>query len=205
MREFHNPVKRPADVLEMLGGSGDPAAESTLAHDTAHSLLHRIRKTADPKLVDAVIDYADVHGIDDVAELWSASAPDTLPGALWRLYLLRHAIVRAPQEAGYRFRRGLEVDTVGHAITGSHDAPTPDEVAELATTILRGAFAGDFADALQRAGGFARVMSAGSRDLAASEPEQSALDAELRHADGFGTLSEELARAAELWHRGRLT
>lgn len=205
MRDFHSPVKRPSDVLEALGGSGDPAAQTTLAHDTAQSLLHRISRAPDPKLVDAVISYADSHGIDDVAELWSASAPDTLPGALWRLYLLRHTIATSPEEAGYRFRRGLEVDTVGQAIAGSTSAPTPEQVVELATTILRGAFTGDFADALQRAGGFARVMSTGSRELAASEHDEERAQAESRHADGFSSLSGELTTAAELWRRDRLT
>lgn len=204
MRGFHKPVKRPGGVVETLGGAGgDPADESALAHDTAASLLNRVRRTEDPGIVDAVIDYADAHGIDDVAELWSGSPFDTLPGALWRLYLLRHTVTQAPEEAGYRFRRGLDVDTVGQAIAGSVSTPTPREVVDLATTILRGAFSGDFAVALERASGFARVMSEGSRELIGDEPGARSED-ESRRVGGFADMSRELAVAARLWREDRL-
>ena len=32
-REFHKPVRRPSDVIDELGGSGDPADLSAVAHD----------------------------------------------------------------------------------------------------------------------------------------------------------------------------
>lgn len=205
MRGFHKPVKRPGDVVETLGGAGgDPADANALAHDTASSLLHRVRQAKDPEIVEAVIAYSDTHGIDDVAELWSGSAADTLPGALWRLYLLRHTVALAPDAAGFRFRRGLEVDTVGQAIAGAANTPTPQEVVDLATEILRGAFAGDFAVALERASGFARVMSEGSSELAGGEIDPGRLEEESRRAGGFAEMSRELMIAARLWREDRL-
>lgn len=204
MSTFHKPVRRPGDVLETLGGSGDPADLSQLATDTAAALLNRVREASDPGLTRSVIAYADRHGIDDVAELWSSSPADTLPGALWRLYLLRHVVADEPEAAGYRFRRGLELDAVGQAITGSTTAPSPVEVTELANEILCGAFTGDFAIALERAAAFAQVLAAGSGELAADETDQQRSADERRQADGFAGLGRELASAARHWRAGRL-
>lgn len=123
MSDFHKPVKRPGDVIEMMAGSGDPAELSGLAHDTAAALLNRVRKAPDQQVVDRVIAFADGEGLEDLAELWADSPASSLPGAMWRLYLLRHAVREAPSAAGYRFKRGVEVDTVGQAIAGSGERP----------------------------------------------------------------------------------
>lgn len=204
MSNFHRPVKRPGDVLELLVGSGDPADASGLAHDTAAALLNRVRLAPDQAVVEQVIDFADAGGIEDLAELWAGADADTLPGALWRLYLVRHAVREAPSAAGYRFRRGIELDTVGQAIAGSPAAPTPEEVAALATDILRGAFSSDFAVALERASAFTRVLAAGSRELAASGGDARRVADEESRAAGYARLAAELARSARLWREGDL-
>lgn len=194
MREFHKPVRRPADVLETLRGSGDPALASSLAHDTAGALLGRVRDSDDPSVVDKVIAYADEHGIDDVAELWASAPGMTLPGAMWRLYLLRHAVASDPDGTGYRFRRGLEVDGgPNQAIAGSRTAPSPEEVSELATTILRGAFEGDFAVALERASSFARVLSFGSAEID-----------DARRVGEYASMADDLRVSARRWREGQL-
>lgn len=194
MREFHKPVRRPADVIETLQGSGDPALQSALSHDTAAALLGRVRQAEDPAVVDRVIAYADEHGIDDVAELWASAPPVTLPGAMWRLYLLRHAVVTNTESTTYLFRRGLEVDGgPNQAIAGSRSAPTPEEVAALATTILRGAFEGDFSDALHRASAFSRVLALGCTEI----------DDE-RQAGAYNEIADDLRSAANQWRAGQL-
>lgn len=202
MSTFHKPVKRPGEVIELLVGSGDPAELSGFAHDTAAALLNRVRRAPDPAVVDRVVAFADGAGLEDLAELWADAGPRTLPGSLWRLYLLRHAVREAPSAAGYRFKRGAEVATVDQAIAGSVPAPTPDEVVELADVILRGAFTGDFAVALERASAFARVMAAGSRELTAGEggPDTD----EKRRELGYESLAGELRNAAALWRSGDL-
>lgn len=192
--KFHKPVRRPSDILETLRGGGDPADVSALTHDTAAALLGRVRQAEDPAVVDRVIAYADEHGIDDVAELWASAPPVTLPGAMWRLYLLRHAVVTTTEAISYLFRRGLEVDGgPNQAIAGSRHAPTPDEVVSLATTILRGAFEGDFSDALHRASAFSRVLSLGATELD-----------DQRQAAAYGQIADELRAAAAQWRAGQL-
>lgn len=204
MSNFHKPVKRPGDVIELLQGSGDPAELGTLAHDTARALLHRVGESEDGEGVADVIAFADGGGIDELAELWSASGPETLPGILWRLHLLRHVVRESPSAAAYRFRRGTEVDTVGQAIAGSPGTPGPDEVVEIATQILRGAFSGDSAAALERASAFARVMAAGSQQLVASGGDEARVAEERTRLDGYRRLSAELAAGARLWRSGEL-
>lgn len=205
MRDFHRPVHRPAEVIEALAGGGDPAEASSLAHDTAAALLHRIHTAEDPDVVERLIAYADLHGIDDVAELWAAAPAVSLPGAMWRLYLIRHLVNQSREEASYLFRRGLEMDGgVNQAIAGSPSAPGPNEVVELATTILRGAFTGDFADALHRAGAFARVMALGSDSMLDGLGDAPGARQERRRGDGYRDLAAELEASARLWNEGQL-
>lgn len=199
MREFHKPVRRPGDFIEALRGEGDPAELGGLAHDTAAALLHRIRSAPDPAIVERLIGYADEHGIDDVAELWADAPTESLPGALWRLYLVRHTVAGNPEQAGRIFAYGAELDGVNQAIAGSPHAPTPAEVVELANQILRGAFTGDFAVALERASAFSRVMSAGAGELGTSD------DGLPRKAKGYSSLAEEFTLQAKLWRSGQLT
>lgn len=48
-----------------------------------------MHKTDDPAIVERVLTLVDREGVDVIAELWSKADPDSLPGVLWRLYLLR--------------------------------------------------------------------------------------------------------------------
>lgn len=204
MSSFHKPVHRPGDVIELLHGSGDPAELGGLPHDTAAALLHRVRAADDPEVVERVIAFTDADGIDDLAELWAPAVPDSLPGALWRLYLLRHTVREAPPAAAYRFQHGIKADTVGQAIAGSGDAPTPDEVVALATRILRGAFTGDFAVALERAAAFARVMGVGCRELAVGDANGQRAADEGKRAESYDTIAAELTASAAKWREGTL-
>lgn len=202
-RPFHKPVRRPSDVIDTYVGSGDPAEITAAAHDTAAALLHRVRECRDPEAAERVIAYADAHGIDDVAELWASSDPVTLPGALWRLYLIRHTVAADPAEAAYLFGRGLSLSEVDRAIVGAAEAPTPEEMTRLANEILRGAFEGDFALALERAAAFCRVMSLGSADLVSpDETTRSARGEEARSAR-YSAMADELTSFARVWRAAR--
>lgn len=204
MSSFHKPVHRPGDVIELLRGSGDPADLGGLSHDTAAALLHHVRAAGDTEVVERVIAFADADGIDDLAELWAPAFPDSLPGALWRLYLLRHTVREAPAAAAYRFQHGIKADTVGQAIAGAGDAPTPDEVVALATRILRGAFTGDFAIALDRAAAFARVMGVGCRELATGDTQDQRAADEGKRAESYDAIAAELTASAAKWRSGTL-
>ena len=93
---FHKPVKRPSELFDRLFGSEDPAEVSRVAHQTAHALLSRVREEPEGEVIDRLVAFTDEHGIDTIAELWSRSPAKTLPGTLWRIYLLQLMIHADP-------------------------------------------------------------------------------------------------------------
>ena len=57
-REFHKPVRRPAELFDRVFSAEDPAEVSRVAHTTAHALLARVRADPDGAVVDRLIDSA---------------------------------------------------------------------------------------------------------------------------------------------------
>lgn len=202
---FSRPVRMPPGAFDAFPGDPDPAERSRVAHETAAALLHRVRGESDPAVVDRLITFADENGIDDIAELWSPAAAMSLPGALWRLYLIRQSVARDPEGASYVFRRGLEADqTISHVVAGPQTPTGPRQLAALIDEILRGAFTGDFAMALDRAAACARIMAQGAAQLADGEPENRRASAEARRGIRSLQIAEELSACAARWREDRL-
>lgn len=165
--EFHKPTLFSGSKFDSLEGGDDPARVVRVAHETARALLARARHAGDPGVVDRLVHYTDEHGLDALAELWARSAPHSLPGALWRLYLVRLLIHQDPPGVSLLFQRGTEVlPTIDALVAGAAIPAGPDEVTDLADRILRGVFDGDFALALDRAAAFCRVAAAGASSVA---------------------------------------
>jgi len=162
-RDFHRPTLFDALRIEAWMGGEDPAQVLRAAHETARALVDRGREPGAAELVARMVAYTEVHGLDDVATLWSRSAPDTLPGALWRLSLIRVLIRQDPDGTAIAFARGVEqLATADAAIAGAPSPAGPQEIAELVDAILTGAYSGDLAIALDRAAAFCRILSVGS-------------------------------------------
>jgi hypothetical protein len=207
-REFHKPVRRPAELFDRLYSADDPAEVSRVAHSTAQALLARVRSDPDGGVVDRLVAFTDQHGIDDIAELWSRSPARTLPGALWRLYLLQLMIHDDPRTAALLYDRGrAELRSADEVIAGAPSPAGPDELVALVDTIMRGVFEGDFAVALDRAAAFCRVQASGAThtadDYERTEPDRASAftTRALRLADYAGDLSV----CATLWRRDALT
>ena len=195
-------MKRPASAFDALEGSDDPAVINRIAHDSAGALLHRVRASGDAELVARVSAFADEVGIDTVAELWAHAGARSLPGALWRVYLLRSLIVQQAEAVALAFERGRAASRgIDPVVAGAAAPAGPEEVRELAEAILHGVFAGDFAGALERAAAFARLCSLGSVDLAhdadATEPQR-AHELTTRAAR-LAVIAEDLVASARLW------
>jgi len=206
-REFHRPTRFEGHRFEAYLGAQDPAQRYAIAHETARTLVERGREAGAEELVDRMVAYADEHGIDAIAELWAASAAQSLPGALWRLYLLRALVRQDPAAAAYAFERGVEaLATADQAIAGAPSPAGPEEVAALVDLILRGAFSGDLADALRRAAATGRILAAGTL----AEADASDLAAPARatafttRAARLSAIGDELETAARLSQAGRL-
>lgn len=200
--------RRPASLdqytAEQLPDGADPTGRGEVAHTTARALVAGGRASDDPAVHDRLVRLVEAEGLDTVAALWAGSAPGTLPGALWRLYVLREWVRRDPRTIAERYRLGTQRAHVADAVAGVASPPGPAEVMAVADAVLSGVYTADLAVALERAGAFCRVLVTGS-----------ALDADLvddadlagrmtRGASGLLRTAEELEDAARLWRAGRL-
>jgi hypothetical protein len=205
--DFHKPTQYSGDKFDTFEGGEDPASILRVAHDTAHALVDRARENEDPAVLQRLIAYTDEHGIDAIAELWARSSAKSLPGALWRIYLMRVLIRQDPDGTSLLYQRGTEVLQTIDAVVAGAPLPTgPEEITALADEILRGIFVGDFSIALDRAAAFCRVAAAGATSIADdadfTSPERAT---ELTsRADRFALTADEFAACARLHRAGQL-
>lgn len=183
--------------MEAHGGAYDPTQEIQAAHETAAALVHAGRAAADTALTDRLVALVDDIGLSTLAELWSQRPARSLPGALWRLYVLREWVRRSPDEASREYSAGIRFTGPNHAVAGAADPPGPEEMGRLVDEILRGVFVGDLAVALERAAAFCRVVSAGRADI--STGHESA-----EHAASVLAMADDLTACARLWRAGSL-
>ncbi|MDY1006133.1 DNA-directed RNA polymerase subunit beta [Curtobacterium sp. CFBP9011] len=206
-REHHRPVQFTDAEFAALQGGEDPALVNRVAHDTANALLHRVRADPDPAVVERLVTYTDVHGIEAIAELWARVGPHTLPGALWRIYLVRTVIRQNPEEIAYLFERGTElIGTIDQAVAGAEEPTGPAEILTLSDRILHGLYTGDFAVALERGAAFARLTAAGATSVADDADVSAAERASALTTRAFrlAELAEDLSAAAAMWRRESL-
>lgn len=195
-------MRRPTSAFDNIVGSHDPAEETRIAHATASALLTRVRADDSGASADRLVAFTAEHGIDEIAELWSKAPARTLPGALWRLYVLQLAIHTDPQTAALLYERGrVELASADAVVAGAPVPADPEELVVLIDTILRGAFRGDFAVALDRAAAFCRLQASGATHIAddyeATEPQRAS---ELTtRALRLSSFAQDLSAGAVLW------
>lgn len=180
-----------------------------------------MHKTDDPAIVERVLTLVDREGVDVIAELWSKADPDSLPGVLWRLYLLRSWMRKQRDTIARLWRMGEPIATSASAIAGVDSAPTEDDIARTADSILTGAFRGDFAVALTRASVFVGIVALGLRVEARNLTQRANLNpidftakqskrwrtqaAQLLHtAANLNITSKDFKHGAALWCQGKL-
>lgn len=200
-RPFHRPTLRPTELLEGVAGGVDPLEAAETAHRTAELVVGRGRQGRhDPELTRRLISLVEELGLSTVAEMWADRPARTLPGALWRLYLLHEWVRRQPEEVGRQFSAGAAHAEVYRAIAGLVEPPQPQDLRRMTEEILSGVFTGDLAIALERACAFCQVMAVGLVDPAADEvaPEQ------VRRAARLRDTADDLTACARLWRLGEL-
>ena len=188
----------PADMVM------DPAEQSAIAHSTAELLLARGQTAEEAEVRETLVKFADEHGLDTLAELWSGAHPISLPGALWRLYLLRAALQNTPDDAALVFQRGVEtLNTIDQVVAGAPDSLSGDSFISVLDDILLGAFEGDFSFALDRASAVAKAVSAGAIALAWDRED------EARYLTSrsltWSLIAQELETAAAACRAGKLS
>lgn len=112
-RTPRRPAMLDAEQAENIPGAEDGARSSEVAHLVAQTLVG-IEKDSDQN-VQHLRELLESGGVDTVSELWSASPAGTLPGTLWRLYLVYQWYLRDPNLVNERFRQGLSALEIGEA------------------------------------------------------------------------------------------
>ena len=197
----HRPPRRPAffseAALEAHGPAYDPTEQIHVAHETALALVHAGRAASDPAVTQKLVALVDDIGLSTLAELWSQRPARSLPGALWRLYVLREWVQRAPDEASREYAAGIRFTGPNHAVAGAAEPPGPQEMGRVIDEVLRGVFEGDLAVALERASAFCRVVSAGRADISSG-------DESAEQAANVLVMAEDLTVCARLWRADAL-
>ena len=192
----HRAPRRPAffseAALEAHGPAYDPTEQIHVAHETALALVHAGRAASDPAVTRKLVALVDDIGLSTLAELWSQRPARSLPGALWRLYVLREWVQRAPDEASREYAAGIRFTGPNHAVAGAAEPPGPQEMGRVIDEVLRGVFEGDLAVALERASAFCRVVSAGRADISSG-------DEAAEQAANVLVMAEDLTVCARLW------
>lgn len=192
-----------ADRIE---GAPDPAKREAAAHRTASAVLRRGHDGADQAEIARLVRLVETEGVEVVAELWADSGPDTLPGALWRLYALREWIRRNPVEVAQHYALGIQRAHVAGVVAGAAEPPTPEEMRRVTDAVLTGAIAADLDVALDRAAAFYRVVGTGlalDADLHDLPHGEDAAHA-TRRASNLVRTAEELRGAARRARAGAL-
>jgi len=197
----HRAPRRPAffseAALEAHGPAYDPTEQIHVAHETALALVHAGRAASDPVVTQKLVALVDDIGLSTLAELWSQRPARSLPGALWRLYVLREWVQRAPDEASREYAAGIRFPGPNHAVAGAAEPPGPHEMGRVIDEVLRGVFEGDLAVALERASAFCRVVSAGRADISSG-------DESAEQAANVLVMAEDLTVCARLWRADAL-
>ncbi len=195
-RTPRRPSYQEPAALEALGERSDPIGDLHAAHESAAALLHAGRAADDPAVTQRLVALVDELGLPTLADLWASRPAHSLPGALYRLYLVREWIRADPDAVAREYSAGVRLTEPDHAVAGA-EPPGPDEVQRVADEILRGAFTGDFALALDRAAAFCQVAVAGRAELARRSTD-------LGRAGRLQQLARDLAACARLWRAGDL-
>ncbi|MCD9198255.1 hypothetical protein [Aeromicrobium wangtongii] len=174
MSEFKKPSLPGAALFEAQAGGEDPAELAAAGHRIATLMVRGPRTDDDQGLVDRVLHLADEEGLGVIAALWSHAPSDSLPGALWRLYLLRTWVHRQPEVAAREYAAGKAYAPVHEVLAGVVDPPGPEEVIALVDTVVRGIVGADLDVALDRAASFAHICGVGRAQLDHGDPHSAA-------------------------------
>ena len=187
-------------------GGADPARISEAAHLSAHALVQAGKLNDDPEVRERLVRLAEDEGLEVIAELWSKAPARSLPGALWRLYAIRAATVNNPEAMASFFAAGARQAQVERLVAGAAEPPGAEELCAMTSSILTGAFDGEFDVALERTAAYCRVIALGQAEQAdaaeLSHPERATLMTTRAHA--LVKTAEDLESAAASWRAGEL-
>lgn len=218
-RQFHRPARLDPEAAEQIEGSTDTAVASELAHRAAQALIGGFPGTEtedDPITRSGIVAAVATNGIDDIAELWADSPATTLPGTLWRMFLVREWIRRDPALIARRYATVIDLSDLGAddgalarfeaARAEARPAPSPDDLRAALDRVL----AGDLADVVALApvlvavAAFLRALAAGSDPVWITDDADELADRVTRRDSALLATADELAEASRRAESGRL-
>lgn len=207
-RQFHRPARLDPEAAEAIEGSADTAVSSELAHRAAQALIGGFPNEApdDPITRSGVVAAVAANGVDSVAELWADSPATTLPGTLWRLFLLREWIRRDPDLVARRYATTLDLaddeaatSRFESALPEARRAPSPEALRERLDAVLAGRLDGSvtaLAPLLSAASGFLRALAAGSNPVWIEDDADELADRVTRRDSALTATAVELQEAS---------
>ena len=209
-RQFHRPARLDPEAAEQIEGSTDTAVASELAHRAAQALIGGFPGTEtedDPITRSGIVAAVATNGIDDIAELWADSPATTLPGTLWRLFLVREWIRRDPELVDRRYATVIDLteadDTTNarleSALSEARPAPSPTGLREHLDAVLAGSVEGsvtEIAPLLSATAGFLRALAAGSNPVWIEDDTDELADRVTRRDSALLVTADELTDAA---------
>lgn len=201
--------RRPAQLydeqIEAIEGEADVAYNSELAHTSAQALVPMGRNHLEDDDVRArILKLVETEGVDVIAESWVRSPEDTLPGILWRGYLLREWLRRDCAHAEARYATACDAIRASEGGAAKIDAtPAPDAILSEWNTVFTGAYDGHFDELLRDSARFTDVLADIDPTWIESDEDELATPVTRRDAAMTATSREFLA-AAELSYKGGL-
>ena len=213
-RQFHRPARLDPEVAEAIEGGEDPAVASELAHRTAQALVGGFPEPAgapgpepEPITRQGVVAVVAAHGVDAVAELWADSPATTLPGALWRLFLVREWLRRDPALIARRYAVVVDLTGAGPealarleaALVEARPAPSPEQLRAALDRVLdgeAGSGAPGLAPLLAATADFLRALTAGSDPVWIEEDTDELAHRVTRRPQALPATADELDEAA---------
>ncbi|MBD3689745.1 hypothetical protein [Nanchangia anserum] len=202
------PFRRPAPLdpadAEAIEAGIDVPGDSEVAHASARLLVGH----DDSHDLDALVGIIRSGGVDTVCELWSSSPATTLPGILWRLYLIHQWGVRDPDQLAKRYREGIAAPVIPGVAEGVQVGL--DETLHAIGALMRGEWAAPDApplwSLLARSGVLLRILAAGVTfgDAWITDDTDALADYVTTRARALTRTAEELHEAARRARAGRL-
>ena len=159
-RTPRRPAMLDAEQAENIPGAEDGAISSEVAHLVAQTLLG-MEKESDEN-VQRLRQLLESGGIDTVSELWSSSPAGTLPGTLWRLYLVYQWYLRDPNLVNERFQQGLAALKIREVFSSQHCEKSVAALMEKLAALWKAQVSiAQLAPLLDRVSDFLQVLASG--------------------------------------------
>ncbi|MBW3068442.1 hypothetical protein CWT12_01645 [Actinomyces sp. 432] len=218
-RQFHRPARLDPEAAENIEGGTDTAVASELAHRAAQALIGGFPEDAPETDASVeritrsgVVTAVASHGVDAVAELWADSPATTLPGTLWRLFLVREWIRRDPELVERRYVTVVDLAAIANepeaaaarlrldaALEDARRVPSAEQVRAAIDAVLAGRAEDSvpgLVPVLSGTADFLRALAAGSDSTWIDDDADELAHPVTRRDSALLATAEELTEAA---------